>query len=62
MSGMRYRYEATFRIVVEGDGQHADGNGATVTFRRIKALIEDDVRVVEVEPGYPRYIGDARRG
>ena len=59
---MSYLYEATFRIVVEGDGQHADGDGSTATFRRIKEAIEDDPHVVEVLPGFPRYIGDAPRG
>ena len=57
MSDLSYRYEATFRIVVEGDGQHADGDGATATYRRIKATIEDDPRVIEVLPGYPTYLG-----
>jgi hypothetical protein len=55
-----YLYEATFRIVVEGDGQHADGDGATATIRRLTAALQDDERVVEVHASDPRYIGDTR--
>jgi hypothetical protein len=57
VSDLRYRDEATFRVVVEGAGQHADGDGATATFRRIEEAIEDDPRVIEGQPGFPRYIG-----
>lgn len=52
-----YRHRLTFSVIVTGDGQHADGDGATATARRLQERLECDALVVEVEPGtHPVYV------
>lgn len=53
-----YRYRLTFTVVVEGDGQHADGFGARATRDRLRKTLAHDRRVIEVRPvAMPVYIG-----
>ena len=51
------RYEFDMRVVVIGDGLHADGNGANASVRRVRALVDADPRVESVTASHPRYLG-----
>lgn len=55
MSDLPYRYEATFTVVLRGNGQHADGEGATATIRRVRELIATDRNVEDVQASAPSY-------
>lgn len=61
MSGLHeanYCYEITLTVVVEGNGLHADGLGATATRKRLEDALARDPRVVEVKfTSNPRFIG-----
>jgi hypothetical protein len=55
---LSYRYRVTYTVVMEADGLHADGDGATATRRRLERLLANDPRVIEVRPpSVPVYIG-----
>lgn len=54
-----YRYALTFDLVIRGDGQHADGDGAVATERRLRAMLEHDHAVEAVRPGsHPEHMID----
>ncbi len=58
---MNYRYHMTIAVVLEGDGQHADGDGATATANRLRAALAADPRVLEVHATTPIYEGTEPR-
>lgn len=58
---MPYRYDVLLRVTVEGDGMHADGDGAMATVARLAELVKTDGRVVDAGafPSAVRYLGRA---
>lgn len=55
---MRYRYKVIFDVVIEGDGFHANGDGAYATLRRLQDALKGDARVVRLGTDGPRWVGD----
>lgn len=56
-SDLPYRYRIDFTVVIEGDGQHSDGDGAAATRQRLEDLLTSDPRTVKVMPGaFPMYL------
>jgi len=55
-----YTYEGRITVIVRGDGQHADGNGATATLNRLERMIASDPLVVRARASSPSHVGGER--